>query len=41
MFFKVNDNSLLKKYTKIWEKVRILMNRKFDSEPAHGEMIKT
>ena len=29
--FKVIDNKLLKKYTKIWEKVCILMNIKFDS----------
>ena len=27
----INDNKLLKKYTKIWEKVSNLMNIKFDS----------
>ena len=32
MSFKVSDNKLLKKYTKIWEKVCNLMNIKFDSE---------
>ena len=32
MSFKVGDNKLLKKYTKIWEKVCNLMNIKFDSE---------
>ena len=30
MSFKVNDNRLLKKYSKIWEKVSILMNIEFD-----------
>ena len=37
MSFKVNDNKLLKKYTKIWEKVSSLMNTEFDSEPIYGE----
>ena len=37
MSFKVNDNRLLKKYTKIWEKVRNLMNIEFDSGPTYGE----
>ena len=32
MSFKVNDNRLLKKYTKIWERVSILLNIEFDSE---------
>ena len=36
MSFKVNDNRLLKKYTKIWERVSILMNIEFDSEPVYG-----
>ena len=34
MSFKVSDNKLLKKYKKIWEKVRNLLNIKFDSEPV-------
>ena len=29
MSFKVNDNRLLKKYTKIWEKISSLMNIEF------------
>ena len=29
--------SLLKKYTKIWEKVRNLMNIELDSEPVNGD----
>ena len=37
MSFKVIDNKLLKKYTKIWEKVSNLMNIKFDSEPVYGD----
>ena len=37
MSFKVNDNRLLKKYTKIWGKVSILMNIEFDSEPVYGD----
>ena len=37
MPFKLNDNRLLKKYTKIWDKVSILMNIEFDSEPVYGD----
>ena len=37
MFFKVNDNRLLKKYTKILEKVSILMNIELDSKPVYGD----
>ena len=37
MYFKVNDNRLLKKYTKICERVSILMNIEFDSEPIYGD----
>ena len=35
--FKVIDNKLLKKYNKIWEKVRSLMNIESDSKPAYGD----
>ena len=35
--FKVSDNKLLKKYSKIWEIVSNLMNIKFDSEPVYGD----
>ena len=35
--FKINDNKLLKKYNKIWEKVSNLMNIKFDSEPVYDD----
>ena len=37
MSFKVNDNKLLKKYNKIWEKIRNLLSIKFDSEPVYGD----
>ena len=36
MSFKVNNNRLLKKYTKTWERVSILVNTEFHSEPAHS-----
>ena len=35
--FKVIDNRLLKKYIKIWEKISILVDKKFDSEPVYGD----
>ena len=31
MSFKDNDNRLLKRHTKIWERVSSLMNRELDS----------
>ena len=37
MSFKISDNKLLKKYAKIWKKVRNLLNIKFDSEPVYGD----
>ena len=37
MSFKVIDNKLLKKYTKIWERVSSFMNIEFDSEPVYGD----
>ena len=37
MYFKVGDNKLLKKSSKIWEKVSSLMNIEFDSEPVYGD----
>ena len=37
MSFKVNDNRLLKRYTKIWEQISSLMNIEFDSEPVYGD----
>ena len=35
MSFKIIDNKLLKKYTKIWEIVSNLMNIEFVSEPIY------
>ena len=40
MSFKANDNRLLKKYTKIWERVSSLMNIEFDSKPVYGDNYK-
>ena len=37
MSFKVNDNKLLKKYNKIWEKISNVLDIKFDSQPVHGD----
>ena len=37
MSFKVSDNKLLKKYTKIWGRVSNLINIKFDSELVSGD----
>ena len=37
MSFKVDDNRLLKKYNKIWEKIGNLINIEFDSEPVYGD----
>ena len=35
--FNVNDDRLLKNYTKIWGRVNILTNIEFDSEPVYGD----
>ena len=37
MSFKVSDKKLLKKYTKIREKIRSLIGKGFDSEPVYGD----
>ena len=37
MSFKVSHENLLKKYTKVWERVSNLVNIKFDSEPVYGD----
>ena len=37
MSFKVSDNKLSKKYTKIWKKISNLMNVEFDSVPVNGD----
>ena len=38
--FKVSDNKLLKKYTKIWERVGNLLNIEFCSEHVYGDVDK-
>ena len=40
MTFKVIDNKLLKKYTKIWQKISNLMNVKFDCESVYVDNAK-
>ena len=40
IFFKVSDNRLFKRNTKIWKRVSNLMNIKFDSEPVYGDIDK-
>ena len=40
MSFKVSDNKLLKKYSKIWERVGNLLNTEFDSKPVYGDVDK-
>ena len=37
MSFKVSDNKLFKKYTKIGRKISNLTNIKLDSEPVYGD----
>ena len=37
MSFKVNNNNLLKKYTKTWKEMSSLMDTEFDSEPVYGD----
>ena len=37
MPFKVIDNKLLDKYTKIWERISSLINIGFDSEPFYDD----
>ena len=37
MSCKFSDNRLLKKYTKMWERVNNLLSKEFDSEPVSGD----
>ena len=37
MSFKVINKEVLKKYTKIWEKISSLIGKEFDSEPVSGD----
>ena len=38
MSFKVIDKGLLKRYTKIWERINNLIGKDFDSEPVYGDI---
>ena len=40
MSFKVSDNKLSKRYTKIWKKIGNLLNIELDSEPVYGDNYK-
>ena len=40
MPFRVTDNNLLEKYTKIWRRVSNLMNIELDSESVYGDIDK-
>ena len=37
MSFKVINKEVLKRYTKIWEKISSLIGKEFDSEPVSGD----
>ena len=37
MSFLADDKELLKEYTKVWEKIRDLIGKKFDAEPVYGD----
>ena len=37
MPFKINDDNLLKKYTKIWKRISSLMDIDLDSELVYGD----
>ena len=42
MSFVADDKELLKQYTKVWEKIKDLIGKKFDAEPVYGgKYIKT
>ena len=40
MSYKVSDNKLLRKYSKIWERLGNLLNIEFDTEPVRGDVDK-
>ena len=37
MSFLIKDEKLLEKYNDIWEKVRNIINKEFDSKPVYNE----
>ena len=37
MSFVVKNKQLLKKYTKLWEKIEVLMKINFESKPVYGD----
>ena len=39
MSFLIKDDELLEKYNEIWEKVKNITKKEFDSEPVYNEKI--
>ena len=37
IYFVVNDEKILKKYNEIWNKIKKLFEKQFDSEPVHKD----
>ena len=37
MFFSIKDDDLLEKYHEIWEEVKNIIKKEFDSEPVYNE----
>ena len=37
MSFLIKDEELLKKHNKIWKKVKITINKEFDSDPVYNQ----
>ena len=37
MSFKASGKKLLKKYTRIWQKISSLIGKEFDSEPVYSD----
>ena len=37
MSFLADDKEFLNKYAKVWEKIRDLLGKNFDSEPLYGD----
>ena len=37
IYFVVNDEKILKKYNEIWNKIKKLFEKQFNSEPVHKD----
>ena len=38
MNFSISDKELLKKYMKIWDKIKNILKKKLDSEPVYNNI---